>query len=183
MRLRLWQLKVLARSAEGSIEKMIVALGRLQLGFKNSMGSSSDFLLNLQQLFDQGFEAQDWKQAIGRVQIFEQLMEKAFGTKDPAKLKEMKAAGKLTMDTFIDGFAEAASSDTRLAGLSETFSSRLSKVLTEVNLQLAPLGDRIAEALKPAMDAAMAEFAKPNPQYFKIFEEFGKSPAGRSGKD
>lgn len=168
------KLQVLGTVGEESIFKMIQALGKLQLAFAGSMGSSSDFLLNLQQLFDQGFEAQDWKQAIGRVQIFEQLMEKAFGTKDPEKLRQLKEQGKLTMDSFMAGFAEAANNDSRLAGLNETFSTKLSKALTELNLQLAPLGDRITNALRPVIDTAMEEFAKPNPNYVKIGQQMGE---------
>jgi hypothetical protein len=149
------QLKVLGSIGDSSINKMIQALGRLRLAFDSSMGSSSDFLLNMQQLFDQGFEAQDWKQAIGRVQIFAQLVKKAFGTDDPAKLKELKESGKLTIESWISGFAEAADNDSRLSSLKETWSTKLSKAFTEVNFAAAPLGDKILAAIQPEFDRAM----------------------------
>ena len=149
------QLKVLGTVGETSINKMIKALGLLQIGFKNSIGSSSEFLLNLQQLFDQGFEAQDWKQAIGRVTIWEQLVERAFGTRDTGKLKEMKANGQLTMDAWIAGIAEAAQTDSRLTGLRETFSTKLTKAFTELKIAAAPVGEAILNQLKPELDRAI----------------------------
>lgn len=157
------QLQVLGTVGEGSIEKMIQALGRLRIAFDSSMGSSQDFLLNLQQLFSQGFEAQDWKQAIGRVPIFEQLVEKAFGTKDPAKLKQLRDAGKLTMDNWVAGLADAANNDTRLAGLSETFGIKLSKALTEINIAAAPFGQKMIDAIKPTLDDLISELQKTEP--------------------
>lgn len=168
------QLKVLGTVSDQAIEKMIQGLGRLRLAFDNSMGSTQDFLLNLQQLFDQGFEAQDWKQAIGRVQIFEQLVEKAFGTKDPEKLRKLKEAGQLTMETWVAGFADAANNDARLAGLSETFSVKLSKMLTEVNLNAAPLGQKIIDAIKPAFDSVLTELQKDNPDYIAAGTKLGE---------
>lgn len=169
------QLQVLGTVGEQSIEKMIQALGKLRLAFNSSMGSSSDFLLNLQQLFSQGFEMQDWKQAIGRVPIFEQLIEQAFGTKDPAKLKELKAAGKLTMDTWVAGIAEAANTDKRLEGLSETFGTKINKALTEINIVAAPLGQKMIDAIRPALDDLTKELQKAEPDLNVWSQRTGES--------
>ncbi len=149
------QLQAIGGVAETNINKIITALGRLDVAFK--IDSQEAFLRNLTQIFTQGFERADIKEAIGRVPIFEQLIEKAFGTKDAEKLKGLKESGKLTLDAWIAGIAEAVQTDTRLAGLKETFGSKLSKALTEVNINLAPLGDKIIGAITPVLDDVVKE--------------------------
>lgn len=145
------QLKV----GESSIDGITKALGRLKLGFGETMQSSTDFLINMQQLFDQGFEAQDIKQAIGRVPIFETLMEKAFGTKDPEKLKEMKAAGKLTLDTWMAGIAEAVNTNESLKRLQETTSTKLGKIFDEINFSTGGLTEQFLQFIRPELDRAL----------------------------
>lgn len=158
--------------SEQAIDGITKALGRLKLGFSETMQSSTDFLINMQQLFAQGFEAPDIKQAIGRVPIFEELLKQAFGTSDPEKLRALKDAGKLTMDSFIGGLAEAVNTNPNLSLLKETFSIRLSKLLSEVDLALAPLGQKLIDTIQPEMEKAMTSLQKGN--YAEIGDSIGQ---------
>jgi hypothetical protein len=166
------QLEVIGGIGENSINKMIQALGRLDTAFQ--MPSQETFLRNIVQIFSQNFEMQDLKQAIGDVPIFNQILDKAFGAHDPAKLKELKASGKLTLDSFVSGIAEAVETDTRLAGLKQTFSAKLSKALTEVNLALAPLGQTLIDAVTPAFDELLGELRKDKPDYGVVGDKIGQ---------
>ena len=151
------------------IDSTIVALGRLGLGFKNMI--PKDFAYNLTQIFGQGFEEQDIKQAIGQVPNFRKYLVKAFGTDDNQTLKEMKTSGKLTMDSFLQGFADAVQKDTVLAGLKEPVALRMQKFFERAFEAVEPLANRIVEILSKAIELAtpyLAQFA----QWFQALSPF-----------
>lgn len=141
------QLTSIGELTEQTIEKQIKASGKLNSAF--SIPDPKEFNRNLVQIFQQGFERQDIKQALGTVPIFEQLLEQAFGTKDPEKLRQLKNAGKLTLDSFIAGLAEATNNDSRLKDLGDSIGVRLTKTFEQIQFALAPLGDAIFKAIEP----------------------------------
>lgn len=144
------QLKGIGDIADESINKVIGSLGKLNAAFK--IEDQSGFLRNLVQLFSQGFEIPDLKEAIGRVPIFTQLLEQAFGTKDPEKLRQLKEAGKLTLDSFLTGLSDAINTDPRTANITENLTTKLAKSFERLNVALAPIGDVILSAVVPVIE-------------------------------
>ena len=144
------QLKGIGGVTDETINKMIGSLGKLNAAFK--IEDLAGFNQNLVQIFSQGFERADIKEAIGRVPFFEQLLEQAFGTKDAEKLKELKAAGKLTLDTFLEGISGAISSDPRIKDIQDNLTVRLAKGWERISMALVPLGETILNLVLPAID-------------------------------
>ncbi|MCC6329000.1 MAG: hypothetical protein IT174_10820 [Acidobacteria bacterium] len=146
------QLKGIGGIADESINKIIGSLGKLNAAFK--VEDQAGFLRNLTQIFSQGFEIADIKEAIGRVPIFRQLLTQAFGTDDPEKLKQLKDAGKLTLDGFLTGVSDAINSDPRTANIGENLTTKLAKGMERLNVALAPIGQVILDVIVPIIEQA-----------------------------
>lgn len=144
------QLKGVGGIADESINKIIASMGKLNAAF--DVEDSAGFMRNLTQIFSQGFEIADIKEAIGRVPIFKQLLEQAFGTSDGEKLKALKEAGKLTLDNFLGGISDAINNDPRTGKIGENLSTKLAKGMEKINNALAPLGDVILNAVVPVFE-------------------------------
>ncbi len=145
------QLKGIGGIADETINKIIASLGKLNAAF--TIDDQAGFQRNLVQIFSQGFEIADIKEAIGRVPIFRQLLTQAFGTDDPAKLKELKNAGKLTLDSFLSGLSGAINTDPRIANIQENLTVKMTKAFERMNVALAPLGQVILDVVVPAIEA------------------------------
>lgn len=143
------QLKAIGTVTDQTINNLIKSVGKLNAVF--SIDDVQGFTRNLTQIFNQGFERADIKEALGRVPIFEQLLEQAFGTKDPEKLRKLKETGKLTIDTFLGGFADGVSNDARFKGVTESLGGRFEKIKDQILTSLAPIGDQLANLLEPAI--------------------------------
>jgi tape measure protein len=152
------QFAVLGTVSDQNVNKAIKAMGKLTTVF--DVGDQAAFARNIQQLFDQGFEKADIKEAVGRVPIFNQLLKSAFGTSDPAKLRQLKEAGKLTNDAFVGGLFDAVNNDQRLKGIPETIGSKFDKLRDRVMVALEPLGKQIADAIIPAFDQLLPVVAQ-----------------------
>lgn len=143
------QLKAAAGLADASINQFLASFGKLNAVF--NIEDSKGFIRNLTQIFAQGFERADIKEAIGRVPIFEQFLESAFGTKDPDKLRKLKETGKLTMDGFFQGISEAINNDARFSSVQESLGVRFEKAKDAILVALEPLGKAIADLILPAL--------------------------------
>lgn len=140
------QISVIGDLTEETIERQIKAMGRLNAAF--TIDDQAQFFRNMVQIFTQGFERADIKEAIGRVPVFNQLLQSAFGTSDPGKLRELKAAGKLTLDTFFAGIAGAVETNPVLANINESIGVRFAKVFERITDALEPLGRAILDPLE-----------------------------------
>lgn len=136
--------------ADAAINKLIPSLGKLNAAF--NIEDMQGFNQNLVQIFSQGFERADIKEAIGRVPIFEELLKNAFGTADGDKLRQLKDSGKMTLDTFLGGISNAIDSDPRTSKIGENLSTKLAKGLERLNESLAPLGDVILRTVVPIFE-------------------------------
>jgi hypothetical protein len=152
------QLKATGQVADQTINNLIRSVGRLNAVF--TIDDPKGFTRNLQQIFNQGFERADIKEALGRVPIFEQLLEQAFGTKDANKLRKLKESGKLTIDTFLDGVSGAINNDPRLANIQESIGARFEKLKDSILTSLAPVGEQIANILLPLLQQIAPEIEK-----------------------
>ena len=132
---------------DGTINKTITALGKLNAAFK--IEDQAGFVQNLNQIFSQGFERSDIKEAIGKVPFFEQLLEQAFGTKDGDKLRKLKESGELTIDSFLSGISGSINNDQRIKSIGENASVKLAKNLEVASEAFAPLGNAILENVIP----------------------------------
>lgn len=148
------QLTAIGELNEATIDKQIKATGKLNSAF--SIPDPKEYNRNLVQIFQQDFERQDIKQALGVNPLFEQLLENAFGTKDQAKLKELKNAGKLTLDKFIEGLADATNNDERLSKIGDSIGVRLTKTFERIQFAFAPLGEAIFKAIEPLIPYIVA---------------------------
>jgi phage-related protein len=147
------QLKGIGGISEETINQVIKSLGKLNAAF--DITDLAGFQRNLSQIFSQGFERADIKEAIGRVPFFEQLLEQAFGTKDGEKLKALKESGKLTLDSFLEGLSGAIDKDPRVANITENLATQLAKGTEKLQTALAPLGDAILKIIVPALSAVI----------------------------
>lgn len=161
-------LTTLGEVTEDTINKQIKAFGRLNAAF--TIEDQQLFFRNLLQIFQQGFEIRDIKEALGRVPIFNQLLQQAFGTSDPDRLRELKAAGKLTLDTFLSGLATAVETDPILSDIGESISVRFQKTFERLSDALEPLGrailgplERIVLRLEPIILRISAAFSSLSP--------------------
>lgn len=143
------QLKAVGEIADTTINGLIRSIGRLNAVF--TLEDPVRFGRNLLQVFQQNFEAQDIKEALGQVPIFEQLLENAFGTKDRKKLRELKAAGKITLETFLSGIVESINTDPRFAQIRESIGAQLEKAKDNILVALAPFGEELAKTLLPIL--------------------------------
>lgn len=147
------QLKAAANISDQAINQVLKGLGRLNAVF--TIDDPKGFLRNVVQIFTQGFERADIKEALGRVPIFEQFLEGAFGTKDPEKLRKLKAAGKLTLESFLTGVSEAINNNPALANVQESIGSTFEKLKDRALIAIAPIGDEIAAVLIPAIQSIL----------------------------
>lgn len=143
------QLKATSDIADASINRIIQSVGKLNAVF--TIDDPKGFSRNLVQIFTQSFERTDIKEALGRVPIFEQFLEQAFGTKDAAKLRALKDSGKLTLEGFLSGIAEAINTDARFANVRESLGAQFAKASDNITFALAPIGDQIANLLLPVI--------------------------------
>ncbi len=136
--------------ADPTIDNVIKALGRLKLA--NDTLDPQQFTRNMTQLFTQGFERTDLKEAVGAFPRFGEIMQQAFKLSSPdlatiaKELKGMQAAGKLTLNEFMKGFADAVESDANLANLDDTIWTKLEKSMARVRIAFEPFGEAVAEA-------------------------------------
>ena len=144
------QMRALGTIGEESIMKLTASLGRLNAVF--TLQDPQQFIRNITQIFTQGFERADIKEALGQVPIFEQLLEQAFGTKDAAKLRQLKEAGALTSDTYFQGLIEAIDRNPAFANAQETIAGRFAKLTAQLQTALVPLGERLLAAIIPAIE-------------------------------
>jgi hypothetical protein len=144
------QLRATTQLTDQAINKLIQGVGKLNAVF--TLENPQLFIRNITQIFTQGFERQDIKEALGQVPIFEELLRNAFGTSDPEKLRKLKAAGKLTLDTYIGGLSETFNNDKRLAGITESIGTRFEKIKDQILTSLAPIGDQLANVIGPILE-------------------------------
>lgn len=156
-------LATLGEVTEDTINKQIRAFGRLNAAF--TIDDQQTFFRNLVQIFQQSFEIKDIREALGRVPIFNQLLEQAFGTADPERLRELRASGKLTLDTFLAGMATAVETNPVLGRIQESISVRFAKTFERLRDSLEPLGlailgplERIIVAIEPIILRIAAAF-------------------------
>lgn len=144
------QLKGIGDIADSTADAVIRATGRLNAAFK--LEDLDGFVRNIVQIFSQGFERADIKEAIGRVPIFSQLLEQAFGTQDADQLRKLKDAGKLTLDGFLTGISQAIETDPRTANITENLTTKLAKAFERLDSALAPIGDAILKLVVPIIE-------------------------------
>lgn len=159
------QFKALGTVTDQTINSVIKSIGRLNAVF--SLPDPQGFARNLQQIFTQGFERADIKEALGQVPIFEQILEQAFGTKDAAKLKALKDAGQLTIEAYFSGIVGAI--DRRFPAVQEAILARFQKTKDEILIALAPVGEALLRALEPVLQKII-------PQVISLLEQFQKLP-------
>lgn len=143
------QLKATREVTDQVINTVIKSLGKLNVVF-GTVGP--EFVQNLIQIFKTSFERDDVKQAINAVPIFEQLLESAFGTKDPDKLRKAKEAGKLTLDGYLTGLSTAIDTDPRFKQIQESLGGRTVKAFDDVKVKLGELGEKLLQFLLPALE-------------------------------
>ncbi|NBW16727.1 MAG: hypothetical protein EBR82_52990, partial [Caulobacteraceae bacterium] len=141
------QFKAIGTITDSTINTVIKSIGRLNAAF--TLPDPQQFARNLQQIFSQGFERTDIKEALGQVPIFEQLLEQAFGTRDAGRLRALKEAGKLTAETYFLGLSDAILNDARFTNIQESLGTQLQKATQAALVALAPIGDAILQNLLP----------------------------------
>ncbi len=144
------QLRVTEQIADDTINKLIKGIGRLNAVF--SIDDSKQFSRNLTQIFAQGFERADIKEALGRVPIFEKILEQAFGTKDADKLRKLKESGQLTLNSYASGIADAINSNPVLSKVGESLGSKFEKAKDNILVALEPIGARLGTLLLTATE-------------------------------
>lgn len=142
------QFKALGGIADTTINNLIKGIGKLNAAF--TLPDPEQFARNIQQIYTQGFERADIKEALGQVPIFEQLLEEAFGTKDPDKLRQLKEAGTLTFETYADGISSAINQ--RFPQINESLGTQIEKLRETAVTALAPLGDELGAIFVQALD-------------------------------
>src|SRR5262245_24940688 len=170
------QLKAIGEVSDQTINKVIQSLGKLNTVFSDV---GPEFARNLVQIFQQGFERSDIKEALGRVPIFEQLLESAFGTKDPNKLRQLKAAGELTMDAFLTGVSDQIQK--RFPNVRDSLASQLEKAKDDIAQALVPLGEDLAKILIDNKDNVIA-LVKAFGELTKAVLNVGKELGGLWGR-
>lgn len=170
------QLKATGQIADESINKLISGIGRLNAVF--TIDDAKQFSRNLVQIFQQGFERADIKEALGRVPIFEQILQQAFGTNDPDKLRKLKDSGKLTLDSFASGLADAISSNPVLSNVQESLGSRFEKAKDNILVALEPLGAEIGQLLLRFTDELGKQLEQSRDTFSDLIEsakDFGRT--------
>lgn len=166
---------------EKVITMLVQAMGKLKTAFAEMDVRS--FVWNLTQIFNQGMEMMDLKQAFNFFPRFGEVIAEKFkiNSSDAAAiqpvLKYMKETGKLTMETWLGAFAEAVNSDPKFALLTDTLGNRLQKAITEIKISGAPIGKVIGDILVSALrvlDKVLKDLsvrfseASPAMQYFVV---------------
>lgn len=163
------QFKALGTVADTSINNIIKSLGKLNAVF--TIQDVNNFARNIQQIYTQGFERADIKEALGQVPIFEQILESAFPGRSVAQLRKLKESGELTMSAYIDGLSNAISRDPRFANVQESIASRFEKTKDQVLTALAPLGESLLRTLQPVLDRLI-------PKLVELLDKFAALPPG-----
>jgi hypothetical protein len=143
------QFKAIGGIGDQTINQVIKSLGKLNSVFSDV---GPDFARNLVQIFQQGFERADIKEALGRIPIFEQLLKSAFGTDDPDKLRKLQQAGQLTLGGFLEGFSNAIETDPRFKNIQESLGGKTAKAFDETKQKLAELGEKLLRDIIPILD-------------------------------
>lgn len=131
------QFQALEVVSDKSITKIVKAMGALNSVF--TIKDPQQFGRNLTQIFELGFSRIDIKEALRQVPTFERILEEAFGTSDPVALRKMKASGRLTVETWFSGIADAIN---RLyPDVRQGFGLTIEKLTDEIAINLAPIGD------------------------------------------
>lgn len=144
------QFKAAGNIADETINRLIKSIGRLNAAF--SIPDVAQFQRNLLQIFSQGFEIQDVKEALGQVPIFRQLIKQAFGTDDPETLKALKESGKLTLESWLNGLATAIESNESLSRIEESLTTRWAKAGQAILTTLEPLSRALLGVIVPALE-------------------------------
>lgn len=160
------QLKAIGGIGDQVINSVIKSLGKLNAVFGDV---GPEFARNLIQIFQQGFERSDIKEALTRVPIFEQLLKSAFGTDDPDKLRKLKDAGKITMETFMTGISESI--NTRFPQVADSIGSQFEKLQDRITQALAPIGDEIIKVLLPVIRSLAQEMERVAPLIARAFKD------------
>lgn len=129
-----------------TINETIKAFGKLKAA--NPEVDLQRMGMNLAQLFDQGFEAQDIKELLGNFPRAGEILQKAFGLSGSDRktiAEEMKAAiaGGLTREDFFKGFAGGVNTDQFMAGITDPIAVQWEKMVERIKLATEPLGVRI----------------------------------------
>lgn len=136
-----------------SIERVIASVGKLNAAFK--IDDVPLFTRNLQQIFTKNFDTKDIREAAGRVPIFSQILEKAFGSSDPEQLRKLKASGKITAESYFKALGDAINSDSRIGNIQENLSARFEKLIGRAQTALEPLGNAVLNVLGPVVERAV----------------------------
>lgn len=159
--------------SQGTIDKILPAIGRLNA--VAPLGDPQKFAQNLQQLITQGFERADLKELVGQSPLAGQVLAQLFNVDSPTNGKAIRAAaqkaGITTTDAFFSAFAEAASKNQALAGVSESLETRFQKIGDRVSVALRPLGLAIVKTLEPLVEKAIPIIEKLS----KAFENLPES--------
>lgn len=142
--------KAIGTVSDQSINKLIQGMGKLNAAF--TIQDPKSFALNLQQIFTLGFQQVDIKQAVRQVPIFRTLLQEAFGTSDGSKLRELKAAGKITADSYVQALADAISNNRILQGIPESIAVQFEKIKDRIAVALEPGVRAMFDKLLPALE-------------------------------
>ena len=147
------QLRV-ANASEGAINKVLPAIGKLNA--VSTLGDPQRFVQNLVQLVTQNFERIDLKELVGQSPLAGQLIKQIFNVDnaiDGAAIRDKaQKLGITTVDAFFTAFADAASKNTALSGVTESLETRFAKIVDRVTLALRPLGEAIIGTLGPIVE-------------------------------
>lgn len=140
---------------EDKIPNLITALGKLKTLAPDL--PIEQLRTNLTQLFNEGFEIKDVRELTGKIPALGKILAEKFGGEgsDPASLqklfKKMQENGNLTLDSFLEGFADAVNNDGNLSKLEDGFFAKLSKLTLPLQLAFEPLGKAIISAIEPVI--------------------------------
>ncbi|HEX5081671.1 MAG TPA: tape measure protein, partial [Blastocatellia bacterium] len=161
------QFKALKTVADSTINDLIKSIGKLNAVF--AIPDVKTFSRNLIQIFQGGFERDQIKEALQSVPIFEQLLQEAFGTSDGQKLKKLKDAGKLTMETFLQGIIEKTNE--RFPQVQDGIGAQFDKLKDRITVALEPLGKELVNILLPAFDDIVKKVEQYGDSAGRIFKE------------
>jgi len=150
------QLRV-ANVSVATIDKILPAIGRLNA--VAPLGDPQKFAGNLVQLISQNFERQDLKELVGQSPLGGELIKQIFNVDNATNAAAIReSAKKLGIDTteeFFAAFAQAASSNSKLAGVTESIGTQFEKLRDRVIVAFRPLGLALIEALQPLVERAV----------------------------
>lgn len=146
------QLKANTMLTDEAISKLIRSFGLLKTA--NPVMDLQQYMRNLQQLFNQGFEGQDFKEAIGNNARFAAQLKAAFGTDNPEVLRAMKDSGKLSAEAWYNGLADATLNDEKINKLTEQPISRIQKAWANLKIDLGQFGDTLTQDLEKEINKA-----------------------------